>query len=126
MLRARDIMSLSVQTVAPRTLVHDFARLLADRHINGALVVADDGAVIGMATEADLLSKTGSTVREIMTPGIVSVQEETPVYEIAQLLGRLQIRQAPVMRGPRFVGMVGRGDIVRAIARAAEPEAVLG
>ena len=126
MLKARDIMSLSVQTVAPRTLVHDFARLLAERHINGALVVADDGAVIGMATEADLLSKTGSTVREIMTPGIVSVQEETPVYEIAQLLGRLQIRQMPVMRGPRFVGMVGRGDIVRAIAHAAEPEAVLG
>ena len=126
MLRARDIMSQSVQTVAPRTLVHDFARLLADRHINGALVVADDGAVIGMATEADLLSKTGSTVREIMTPGIVSVQEETPVCEIAQLLGRLQIRQTPVMRGSRFIGMVGRGDIVRAIARAAEPEAVLG
>lgn len=126
MLRAHDIMSLSVQTIAPRTPVHDFARLLADRHINGALVVADDGAVIGMATEADLLSKTGSTVREIMTPGIISVQEETPVHEIAQLLGRLQIRQTPVMRGPRFVGMVGRGDIVRAIARAAEPEAVLG
>lgn len=126
MLKARDIMSISVQTVTRRTLVHDFARLLADRQINGALVVTDDGAVIGMATEADLLSKTGPTVGDIMTPGIISVDEETPVYEIAQLLGRLQIRQAPVKQGARFVGMVSCGDIVRAIARAAQPEAVLG
>ena len=126
MLKARDIMCMSVQTVPSRTLVHDFARLLADRHINGALVVTDDGAVIGMATEADLLSKTGPTVGDIMTPGIVSVREETPVYEIAQLLGRSQIRQAPVMQGARFVGMVSCSDIVRAIARAAQPEAVLG
>lgn len=126
MLRARDIMSMSVQTVTRRTLVHDFAQLLADRQVNGALVITDDGAVIGMATEADLLTKTGPTVGDIMTPGIISVREETPVYEIAQLLGRLQIRQTPVMRGARFVGMVSRGDIVRAIARAAQPEAVLG
>ena len=126
MLKARDIMSMSVQTVTRRTLVHDFARLLADRHINGALVVTDDGAVIGIATEADLLTKRGSMVGEIMTSGIISAREETPVHEIAQLLGRLQIRQAPVMRGPRLIGMVSRGDIVRAIARAAQPEAVLG
>lgn len=126
MLRARDIMSMSVPTVTRRTLVHDFAQLLADRHLNGALVISDDGAVIGMATAADLLTRTGPTVGDIMTPGIISVREETPVHEIAQLLGRFQIRQTPVMHGARLVGMVGRGDIVRAIARAAQPEAVLG
>ena len=126
MLRARDIMSMSVPTVTRRTPVHDFAQLLADRHLNGALVISDDGAVIGMATAADLLTRTGPTVGDIMTPGIISVREETPVSEIAQLLGRFQIRQTPVMRGGRLVGMVGRGDIVRAIARAAQPEAVLG
>ena len=126
MLRARDIMSISVQTITPRTLVHDFAQLLAHHHINGALVVTDDGAVMGIATEGDLLAKTGATVGEIMTPGVISVREETPVSEVAQLLGRLQIRQAPVMRGLRLVGMVNRGDIVRAIAYAAQPEAVLG
>jgi CBS domain-containing protein len=126
MLTARDIMSPSMQTVATRTPIRDFVQMLATRRISGVLVLSDDGAVIGMATDADLLAKTGATVGEIMTRKVVSVPEETPVPEVAHLLGRLRIRQVPVMRGGRLVGMVSRKDIVRAVARAPQPEVVLG
>ena len=126
MLTARDIMTTSVQTVAARMPIREFALLLATQHLNGTPVLSDDGAVIGMATEADLLAKSGATVGEIMTRRPISVEEKTPVAEVAQLLGCRRIRQAPVMRGGRLVGMVSRRDIVRAIARASRPEAVLG
>lgn len=126
MLTARDIMSTRVQTVTARTSVLALAQLLSARHISGAPVVSDDGAVIGVATEADLLSKTGATVGDIMTAGVARVAEDTPVQEIARLLRRLKIHRVPVMRGERLIGIVSQGDIVRAIAHADHPEAIVG
>lgn len=126
MLTARDIMSTKVQTVTARTSVLALAQLFSTRHISGAPVVSDDGAVIGVATEADLLSKTGATVGEIMTARVTRVAEDTPVQEIARLLGRLRIHRVPVMRGERLIGVVSQGDIVRAIAHADHPEALIG
>jgi CBS domain-containing protein len=102
------------------------AQLLSARHISGAPVVSDDGAVIGVATEADLLSKTGATVGDIMTARVTRVAEDTPVQEIVRLLRRLKIHRVPVMRGERLIGIVSQGDIVRAIARADHPETLIG
>ena len=126
MLLARDIMSTRVQTAAARMSVLDLAQLLASRHISGVPVVSDDGAVIGMATGLDLLSKTGATVGEIMTRRVASVTEETPVPEVVQLLGQLKIHRVPVMRGGALIGIISQGDIVRAIAHADHREAVIG
>lgn len=126
MLIARDIMSTQVQTVAARMPVLDFAQLLSSRHISGVPVVSDDGALIGMATGMDLLSKRGATVGEIMTRGVTSVTEDTPVPEIARMLGRLRIHRVPVLRGAALIGIISQSDIVRAIARAEHPEMLIG
>lgn len=117
MLTARDIMSTTLHTVTVQTTVYDLATLLATRHISGAPVLSDDGMVIGIVTEADLLSKTGDTVGEIMTTGVSSVTEDTSLSEIAQLLSEKDIKRVPVMRGEKLVGMVSRGDLVRAMLR---------
>jgi CBS domain-containing protein len=126
MLTARDIMSTRVQTVTARTSALALAQLLSARHISGVPVLSDDGAVIGVATGADLLGKTGATVGDIMTTQVTSVTEDTPVQEIARLLGRLKIHRVPVMRGEQLIGIVSQGDIVRAIARADHPETLIG
>jgi len=125
MLTASDIMSTPVQTVTAQTPVRDLAQFLSSRHISGAPVLSDDGAVIGIVTGADLLSKPGATAGEIMTPRVMSVAEDTPVQEIAHLLGRLKITRVPVMRDQSLVGIVSRGDIVRAIAHAEQPGNVI-
>jgi CBS domain-containing protein len=125
MLKARDIMSTGVQTVTVQTPVLSLAQLLSSHHIGGVLVLSDDGAVIGMVTGADLLSKTGATVGDIMTARVTSVAEDTPVPEIARLLGQLKIHRVPVMRGAALIGIVSQGDIVRAFARAEHPETIL-
>ncbi len=120
MLTAREIMSTTLHTVTVQTTVYDLANLLATRHISGAPVLSDDGVMIGIVTEADLLSKTGATVGDIMTKGVSSVTEDTPMREIAQLLSEKDIKRVPVMRGEKLVGMVSRGDIVRAMLREEE------
>lgn len=113
---ARDIMTPDVITVHPQASVQDAARHLSDYRISGMPVVDGDSQVIGMVTEADIISKPGATVEKIMTRRVVSVQEDTPVDEIAQILTGNRIKRVPVMAGTRLLGVVSRADIVRMMA----------
>ncbi|HEY7122764.1 MAG TPA: CBS domain-containing protein [Ktedonobacterales bacterium] len=124
MLTARDIMSTTLHTVTVQTTLYDLANLLSSKRISGTPVLSDDGAVIGIVTEADLISKTGATVGDIMTRSVSSVTEDTPMREIAHLLSEKDIKRVPVMRGEKLVGLVSRGDIVRAMLRDDQQEAL--
>ncbi len=57
MLKAKDIMTKNVFTVKPDTTIENLARTLMDHKISGAPVVDDDGSIIGIVTENDLISQ---------------------------------------------------------------------
>jgi CBS domain-containing protein len=113
---ARDIMTRQVCTITPEASVRDAARILAERRISGMPVLDKQGIIIGMCTEADVISKQGELVRDIMSTEIISVSEETPVGEIARLLSQRKIKRVPVITNGRLVGLVSRADIVAAVA----------
>ncbi len=112
---ARDLMKTEVITVEPTLPVRDAAELLAFHRISG-LPVLDDGRLVGVVTEADVLGKQGSTVAEIMTTNVVTVTEDTPARDLANLLTSRGFRRVPVVRGSQLVGIVSRGDMVRWVA----------
>lgn len=112
---ARDIMTHEVIAIAPSATVQDVARLLSDYHISGVPVL-DQQVMVGIVTEADIIGKEGEHVAEIMTPRVVSVREDTPVDEVAQILTSNRFKRVPVLRGERVVGIVSRANIVRMIA----------
>jgi CBS domain-containing protein len=62
----------------------------------------------------------GVPVRHIMTNGVITVSEETPVLKAAALLQLHRIKWLPVMRGERVVGMVTRRDICRGLLPSGE------
>jgi CBS domain-containing protein len=62
------------------------------------------------------VAKSGPKVKDIMSKDTISVDEETPVEEIANLFTTHKINRVPVLRGKKLVGIVSRADIVRAIA----------
>ena len=113
---AREIMTRHVCTISPEASVREVARILAERRISGMPVLNEQGAIIGMCTEADVISKQGELVRDIMSTEIISVSEETPIGEIAQLLSHRKIKRVPVITNGRLVGLVSRADIVAAVA----------
>ena len=115
-MQARDIMTHEVITIKPEASVRDAARQLADYHISGMPVVDGQGRMAGIITEADLISKEGTTVAELMSDRVVSVAEDTPVDEIARILTSNRYKRVPVLRGERIVGVVSRADIVRMMA----------
>ena len=55
-MKAKDVMTAPVVTIAPSTSVRELAELLRDRHISGVPVVSN-GAVVGMVSEGDLLRR---------------------------------------------------------------------
>jgi CBS domain-containing protein len=55
--KARDIMQKDVVTLKPGTSVEDAGRLFIEKNISGAPVLDDDGNLVGIVTENDLISK---------------------------------------------------------------------
>ena len=117
---ARDIMTSKVCTIRPEASVQEIAQLLYRERISGAPVVDADGRIIGIITEADIISKVnreGLSVGDIMSHEVISVEEETPVNEIAALLTERKIKRVPVVHDDKLVGIVSRADIVHAVAQ---------
>jgi CBS domain-containing protein len=144
-MQARDIMTTKVVTVAPDTRVEEIARLLLERRISGVPVVDADGRLVGIVTEGDLMRRPdigterhrgwwlrlfgdereraaeyarahGSRADEVMTRNVVTVDEDTPVGEIARLLEAHRIKRVPVVRGGQLVGIVSRANLLHSLA----------
>jgi predicted transcriptional regulator len=115
-MHARDIMTHEIITIAPNATVREAARRLAGYNISGMPVVDREGRMVGIITEADLISKEGGTVADLMTQRVVSVTEQTPVDEIARILTVNRFKRVPVLRDDKLVGIVSRADIVRMMA----------
>ena len=117
---ARDIMTTKVCTIRPEASAQEAAQLLTQKRISGLPVVNPDGRIIGIVTEADIISKVnreGLRVADIMSHEVITVDEETSVSEIASLLSRRQIKRVPVVHNGMLVGIVSRADIVHAVAQ---------
>jgi CBS domain-containing protein len=116
-MNAKDIMTKDIITVSPTMSVKTLAVTLIKNQISGAPVAGKDGKIVGVVSEADIVAKKGKDVRSIMSKKVISVAENTPVEQIAQLMTTHAIKRLPVMSGASIVGIVSRADIVSAIAQ---------
>jgi CBS domain-containing protein len=115
-LQASEIMTTNVMTLSPDVLIENAAREMFENSISGMPVVDDDGRLIGVVSEYDIIAKQGKTVGDIMTSDIVTVGEETDPETIARMLTEQRIRRIPVVREGKVVGIISRSDLVRLFA----------
>ncbi len=84
------------------------------------LPVLDNGKLVGLIAQADLLPYRGhfewTPVRAAMSCDLVTVSAETPVPVVAAVLIERGINSVPVIDGDRVVGMVSRSDCLRPLA----------
>lgn len=100
--------------------VADAVALLSEKRI-GALPVLDEGRVVGIFSERDLLyciQKLGPAamdkrVAEVMTADVVTIDLQLSVIEALSLMTRRRIRHLPVVEGDKLIGFVSIGDLVK-------------
>lgn len=118
-MKVRDIMTSPVIQIGGGESAEVAARTLAHYNI-GALPVCDSaGAVCGLVTDRDLVTRClaanripeKTTVREIMTSQVTTVRPDMEAGVAAHLMGRLQVRRLPVVENGKLCGMVSLGDI---------------
>lgn len=119
MTSASVVMIVEVVTVAASDSAEDAVRILLQHEISGAPVLDDSGQLVGVISEYQLLAVLydqqlkGVSVRDLMTSEVMSVCEETPLTEVADLLIAHRIRRLPVVRRGRLVGLISRRDLLR-------------
>lgn len=110
---ASEIMTRAVITVPTTMPVKEVAQILADKKITGLPVVDDEGRVVGIVSELDIISRQGETTAEIMSDQVISATEATDAGEVAHLFTSRRIRRVPILADGRLVGIVSRSDLMR-------------
>ena len=114
----------------PDATVKAVIDLLADRRI-GALPIVDDGKVVGIMSERDViyaLRRDGAAILDwpvarVMTRPAITVDPGMSMLAGLSLMTRRRIRHLPVVEGGRMVGFVSIGDLVKARIDRFEQEA---
>ena len=117
MIPVKEVMTRNVITFREDTPVEEIAQTLSYRRITGAPVVAGDGLVVGIVSEVDVFSKKGAVAKDIMSPHVISVTEDTGIDEAARLLAGERIRRVPVIKGGKMVGLLSRSDVLDFFAK---------
>lgn len=150
-MKAKNLMTSELWTVGPGHSIRHAARIMLKRGVSGLPVLDGTEAVVGIITEGDLLRRVelgagieqapepapgtdnhlqafvkgnAWSVADVMTSQVVSIDEETPVEEIAALMIEKHIKRLPVLREQRLVGIVSRADLLWVITWV-EPEAAI-
>jgi len=146
-MKACDVMVSPVITVKPHSSVKEVAQIFIDRRISAVPVVDDQGKLVGIVSEGDLLHRSeagtqrkrsswlllftssetlaaeyarahAGKVADVMTRNVITVTPETPLHEIASLLEKNAIKRVPVVRDGKIVGLVSRANLLQAVATA--------
>lgn len=120
----------AVFTASPDDLVETVVAQLAEHRI-GALPVVQNGEVLGIFSERDVIyglashgaALMGKRVGDVMTAPAITVTADTPVLSALSLMTRRRIRHLPVAEGTQIAGFVSIGDLVKYRIEKIEAEA---
>ena len=141
----RDVMTTSVITVGPEDSIHEAAVRLSANHISGMPVLARS-QVVGVISESDIIQaltppeerKRGmslldfvmatrspsrepqhepAVVDDVMSRVVTAVAPNATIWEAASEMHRRGVKRLPVTdQDGKLLGIISRGDLVRAIA----------
>lgn len=109
----------SIALIKPQDSVFDALQTLADRDV-GALVVMDQGKLVGIFSERDYTRKIAlagksskdTQVQDIMTAKVLTVSAQTRTRECMALMSQKKIRHLPVIDGDKVLGMISIRDLM--------------
>jgi CBS domain-containing protein len=114
-----DVKGRDVITVRPDMPMRDFAQMVIQRKIGAAPVIDDDGNLLGVISERDIVNGfeihggalTEKSVGDHMTRNVVSCAPETSIPDIAVLMSKHGIRHVAVLDDDALVGFISIRDV---------------
>lgn len=113
-----EVMTAQVATATPRTTIAEVARTMAEIE-SGAVPVTDDGKVVGLITDRDIVLRVvaegkglDTPVAEAMTEGVETCREDDNVADATAKMGSKQIRRLVVLNADgKLAGILSLGDV---------------
>jgi CBS domain-containing protein len=147
-MRAHQIMTRPVITVAPDATILEAANTMLRRHVSGLPVVDAAGKLVGIVSEGDFIRRSeigtqrkrnrwlrfllgaggaandyvqehGRKVSEVMTSEPLTIAEDATLEDIVKAMETNGVKRLPVMRGGKLVGIVSRANLLQAVASLA-------
>jgi CBS domain-containing protein len=122
-----QLMQDAVTTCIPRTDVSTIASMMTRRNLGSLPVVEQDGTLVGIVTEYDLLQAMieSRDLRNISAMGIMStvpvtVTEDRTLVQVAELFQDRYITRVPVVRNKKLVGILARRDLLFGYLKASK------
>jgi CBS domain-containing protein len=127
---ARDAMTSPVASLNIGATVGEAAAFLRRLHINSAPVVDEQGKLVGVLSEKDVISTLPSQdawtapIERIMQRTFVSFEEDAPLDEICEFLSRVSVRRVFIVRDGVPIGVVSQGGLLRWYGNRVAPREV--
>ncbi len=141
-MKAGEVMSTGAATIRPEASLADAAWLLTQHRISGLPVVDAGGELVGVITENDFLRRSDGRrprwfnillddgagritareleevrVQEVMSTPPISVDIETDVEDLVEIMQRHGVKRLPVLAQGKIVGIVSRANLLEALVR---------
>jgi CBS domain-containing protein len=136
-MRVQDAMARTITTVTPGSAITDAARAMRDEDA-GFVPVVDDGRLVGVVTDRDIVLRCiaadepidprGGEVAAIMSTAVVTVAPEDDLDDAGAVMADHGVRRLPVVAdGGSLVGVLSHGNLVQATeGSGAARDATLG
>lgn len=120
-MQAKDVMTPNVISANQQVTLKEVTTHMVAGRLSGFPVTDDDQALVGLVTELDIikalmdnLDLETTCAQDVMTREIITVAVDDAIEDIMRLLHAERIIRVPVVRDGVMVGLISRGDILRA------------
>jgi signal-transduction protein with cAMP-binding, CBS, and nucleotidyltransferase domain len=119
-----EVINRNVVTISPTAALSEASYMMMNEDVGALVVVDTDMSPVGMITDRDLVVSAMAegvnpdevTVEEIMTKDVITVDEDTDIFEMLSILSENSIRRLPVTRGRKLKGIVSVDDLIVVVA----------
>jgi len=137
MITAKQLMNTGVITISPDEDVYEAMRMMALNNVTGLPVIDDDGTLLGIITEKDILvllwnsledlnmDRPVGTVGQFMTRHVVCFGPEDSLADIAECLSTNDFRRVPILYDGKLIGIISRKDVIRHIRDLQQQDEVM-
>jgi len=132
-MKVKDILQhkgTDVHTISPDATMQQVMETLIERRIGSLVVCNDNGNLLGIITERDVLRECtqhgeqvkSTRVREVMTTQLIVATPDDDVQYVMSIMTHNRVRHLPILVGHRLFGLISIGDVVKAQLEATEFE----